>query len=92
MAARTRTVVSFAICFILSVDSSSRGAGANGGSWGGCVDNGELCGVGWKLSNRLFGALAGTRFFFGFASPSNTRGGSRVPEWGPARFCAGGAQ
>ena len=63
MAARTTTVVSFAICSILGVDCSSRGAGANGGSWGGCVDNGGTCGVGLKLSNR---ALAGTRFFFGF--------------------------
>jgi len=35
MAARTTTVVSFAICFILGVDCSLRGAGANGGSWGG---------------------------------------------------------
>jgi hypothetical protein len=66
MAARTTTVASFAICFILGVDCSSRGAGANGGSWGGWVDNGGTCGVGLKLSNRLFGALAGTRFFFGF--------------------------
>jgi hypothetical protein len=35
MAARTTIVVSFAISFILGVDCSSRGAGANGGSWGG---------------------------------------------------------
>ena len=54
MAARTTAVVSFAICFILGVDCSSRGAVANGGSWG--VDNGGTCGVGF----------AGTRFFFGF--------------------------
>ena len=56
MAARTTAVVSFAICFILGVDCSSRGAVVNGGS----------CGVVLKLSNRFFGALAGARFFFGF--------------------------
>jgi hypothetical protein len=66
MAARTTAVVSFAICFILGVDCFSRGACANGGTWGGRVDNGGTCGVGAKLSNRSFGALAGTRFFFGF--------------------------
>ena len=66
MAARTTAVVSFTICFILGVDCSSRGAVANGGSWGGCVDNGGTCGVVFKLSNRFFGALAGARFFFGF--------------------------
>jgi hypothetical protein len=66
MAARTTAVVSFAICFILGVDCFSRGAFANGGTWGGRVDNGGTCGVGAKLSNRSFGALAGTRFFFGF--------------------------
>jgi hypothetical protein len=66
MAARTTAVVSFAICFILGVDRSSRGAVANGGSWGGCIDNGGSCGVVLKLSNRFFGALAGARFFFGF--------------------------
>ena len=65
MAARTTAVVS-AICFILGVDRSSRGAVANGGSWGGCVDNAGSCGVVLKLSNRFFGALAGVRFFFGF--------------------------
>ena len=66
MAARTTAVVSFAICFILGVDCSSRGAVVNGDSWGGCVDNGGSCGVVLKLSNRFFGALAGARFFFGF--------------------------
>jgi hypothetical protein len=67
MAARTTAVVSFAICFIFGVGSCSwRGAVANGGSWSGCVDNGGSCGVVLKLSNRLFGALAGARFFFGF--------------------------
>src|SRR5262249_56048153 len=43
-----------------------RGAVANGGSWGGCVDNVGSCGAVLKLSNRFFGALAGVRFFFGF--------------------------
>jgi len=66
MAARTTAVVNFAICFILGVDCSSRGAGPNGASWDGWVDNGGTCGAGLKLSNRLFGGLAGTRFFFGF--------------------------
>ena len=66
MAARTTAVVSFVICFILGVDCSSRGAVANCGSWGGRVDNSGTCGVGLKLSNRFFSALAGTRFFFGF--------------------------
>jgi hypothetical protein len=66
MAARTTAVASFRICFILGVDCSSRGAVANGGSWGGCVDNGGSCGVVLKLPNRFFGALAGARFFFGF--------------------------
>jgi hypothetical protein len=66
MAARTTAVVSFAICFILGVDGSLRGAVANGGSWGGRVGNGGSCGVELKLSNRFFGALAGTRLFFGF--------------------------
>jgi hypothetical protein len=50
MAAMTTTVVSFAICSILGVDCSSHGAGANGGSWGGCVDNGGTCGVGLKCA------------------------------------------
>ena len=63
MAARTTAVVSFAIFFIFGVGCSWR---ANGGSWGGCVDNGSSCGVVFKLSNRFFGALAGVRFFFGF--------------------------
>src|SRR5215472_6567171 len=66
MAARTTAVVSFAIFFIFGVRCSWRGAVANGGSWGGCVDNGISCGVVLKLSNRFFGALAGARFFFGF--------------------------
>jgi hypothetical protein len=66
MAARTTAVVSFATCFILGVDRSSRGAVANGGSWAGCIDNRCTCGVVLKLSNRFFGALAGARFFFGF--------------------------
>jgi hypothetical protein len=66
MAARTTAVVSLAICLILGVDCSSRGAVANGGSWGGCVDNGGFCGVVLKLPNRFFGAFAGARFFFGF--------------------------
>ena len=51
MAVRTTAVVSFAIFFIFGVDCSWRAAVANGGSWGGCVDNG---------SSR------GARFFFGF--------------------------
>ena len=54
MAARTTAVVSFAIFFIFGVGCSWR---ANGGSWGGCVDNGGSCGVVLKLSNRFFGAL-----------------------------------
>jgi hypothetical protein len=66
MAARTTAIVSFTICFILGVDCSSRGAVANGGSWGGCVDNGGTCGAVLKLPSRFFGALAGARFFFGF--------------------------
>jgi hypothetical protein len=66
MAARTTAVVSFAIFFIFGVGCSWRGAVANGGSWGGCVDNGSSCGVVSNLSNRFFGALAGSRFFFGF--------------------------
>jgi hypothetical protein len=66
MAARTTTVVSFAIFFIFGVGCSWRGAVANGGSWGGCVDNESSCGVVLKLSNRFLGALAGARFFFGF--------------------------
>ena len=65
MAARTKAVVSFAICFIFGVGCSWRGAVANGGSWDGCVDNAGSCGVVLKLSNRFFGALAGVRFFFG---------------------------
>jgi hypothetical protein len=65
MAARTTAVVSFAICFIF-VGCSWRGAVANNGSGGGCVNNGGSCGVVLKLSNRFFGALAGARFFFGF--------------------------
>jgi hypothetical protein len=66
MAAGTTAVVSFAICFILGVDCSSRGALASGDSWGGWVDNCGSCGVVLKLFNRFFGALAGARFFFGF--------------------------
>jgi len=66
MAARTTAVVSFAICFILGVACSSRGAVANGGSWGACIANGSSCGVVLKLSIRFFGTLAGARFFFGF--------------------------
>jgi len=66
MATRTTAVVSFAIFFIFDVGCSWRGAVANGGPWGGCVDNGSSCGVVLKLSNRFFGALAGPRFFFGF--------------------------
>ena len=66
MAARTTVIVSFAIFFIFGVGCSWRGAVANCGSWGGCVDNGSSCGVAFKLSNRFFGALAGARFFFGF--------------------------
>jgi hypothetical protein len=66
MAARTTAVVSCAIFFIFGVGCSWRGAVANAGSWGGCVDNGSSCGVVLKLSNRFFGALAGARFFFGF--------------------------
>jgi hypothetical protein len=65
MAARTTAAVSFANRFILNVDCSPR-AVANGGSWGGCVDNGGSCGVVLKLSSRFFGALAGARLFFGF--------------------------
>jgi hypothetical protein len=63
MAARTTAVVSFAIRFIFGVGCSWRG---DGGSRGGCADNGSSCGVVLKLSNRFFGALAGARFFFGF--------------------------
>jgi hypothetical protein len=66
MAARTTAIVSFAICFILGVDCFSRGAVANGGSWGGYADNGGTCDVVLKLSDRFLGALAGARFFFGF--------------------------
>src|SRR5262249_27192301 len=33
---------------------------------GTCVDNCGSCGVVLNLSNRFFGALAGTRFLFGF--------------------------
>jgi hypothetical protein len=66
MAARTTTVVSFAICFIFGMGCSWRGSVANGGSWGDCVDNAGSCGIVLKLSNRLLGALAGVRFFFGF--------------------------
>jgi polar amino acid transport system substrate-binding protein len=66
MAARTTAVVSFAIFFIFGVGCSWRGAVGNGGSGGGCVDNGSSCGVVLKLSNRFFAALAGARFFFGF--------------------------
>src|SRR6516164_3102283 len=57
MAARTTAVVSFAIFFIFDVGCSWRGAVANGGPWGGCVDNGSSCGIVLKLSNRFFGAL-----------------------------------
>jgi hypothetical protein len=63
MAARITAVVTFAICFIFGVGCSWRDA--NGGSWGGCIDNAGSCGVVLKLSNRFFGALAGVRFFFG---------------------------
>jgi hypothetical protein len=66
MVARTTAVVSFAIRFIFGVGCSWRGAVANGGSRGGCSDNGSSCGVVLKLFNGLFGALAGARFFFGF--------------------------
>src|SRR6266550_7834389 len=66
MAARTTAVVSFAIRFIFGVGCSWRGAVANGGSRGGCADNGSSCGVVLELSNRFFGALAGARLFFGF--------------------------
>src|SRR6516165_5961660 len=66
MAARTTAVVSFAILFIFGMGCSWRGAVANGGSWGCCVDNGSSCGVVLKLSIGFFGALAGARFFFGF--------------------------
>ena len=66
IAARTTAVVSFAICFIFGVGCSSRGPVADGGSWGGCVDNAGSCCVGLKLSNRFFGALVGVRLFFGF--------------------------
>jgi hypothetical protein len=66
MAARTIAVVSFAICFVLGVDCCWRGAVANGGSWGTCVDNGGFCGAVLKLSDRFFGTVAGARFFFGF--------------------------
>jgi hypothetical protein len=66
MAARTTAVVSFAIRFIFGVGCSWRGAVANGGSRGGCADNGSSCGVVLELSNRFFGAFAGARFFFGF--------------------------
>ena len=53
MAARTTAVVNFAICFIFGVSCSWRGAVANGGPWGGCVDNAGSCGVVLKLSNRF---------------------------------------
>src|SRR5262249_26883502 len=66
MAARTTAVVSFAIFFIFGVGCTWRGVVANGGSLGGCVDDGSSFGVVLKLSNRFFGALAGARFFFGF--------------------------
>jgi hypothetical protein len=66
MAARTTAVVSFAIRFIFGVRCSWRGAVTNGGSRGGCSDNGSSCGAVLELSNRFFGALAGARFFFGF--------------------------
>jgi hypothetical protein len=66
MPARTTAVASFAIFFIFDVGCCWRGAVANGGFWGGCVDNGSSCGLVLKLSNRFFGALAGARFFFGF--------------------------
>jgi len=55
MAARTTAVVSFAIFFIFGVGCSWRGAVANGGSWGGCVDKESSCGGVLKLSNRFFG-------------------------------------
>jgi hypothetical protein len=66
MAATTTAVVSFAIFFIFGVGCSWRGAVGNGGSWSSCVDDGSSCGVVLKFSNRLFGALGGARFFFGF--------------------------
>jgi hypothetical protein len=66
MAARTTAVVTFASCFIFDVGCSWRGAVANGGSWGGCVDSAGACGIVLKLSSRFFGALVGVRFFFGF--------------------------
>jgi hypothetical protein len=66
MAARTTAVASFAIRFIFGVGCSWRGAVTNGGSRGGCADNGSSCGLVLEFSNRFFGALAGARFFFGF--------------------------
>ena len=66
MPARTTAVVSFAIRFIFGGGCSWRGAVANGGSRGGCADNGSSCDGVLELSNRFFGALAGARFFFGF--------------------------
>ena len=66
MAARTTAIVSFAIFFIFGVGCSWRGAVANGGSRGGCVDNGGFSGAVLKLSDRFFGTVAGARFFFGF--------------------------
>jgi hypothetical protein len=85
MAARTTAVVSFAICFIFGVGCSWRGAVGSGGSCGGCVDNGSSCGVAFKLSNRLFGALAGARFFFGFRPRAQNAGaGDRETSRAPA--------
>jgi hypothetical protein len=66
MAARTIAVVSFAIFFIFGVGCSWRGAVANGGSGGGCVDNASSSGEVLKLSIGFFVALAGACFFFGF--------------------------
>src|SRR5204863_10064428 len=66
IAARTTAVVSFAICFIFGVGCSWCGTVANGGSRGGCGDNGSSCGAVLELSNRCFGTPAGARFFFGF--------------------------
>jgi len=67
MAARPMVAIRFAICFMFDAGCSCDGAVANGGPWGGGVDNGGACGVVLKISTRFFGAaLAGARFFFGF--------------------------
>ena len=65
MAARTTAVISFANCFF-GVGCSWCRVVANGGSRGGCADNGGSCGAVLESSNPFFGALAGARFFFGF--------------------------